>query len=430
MDALTAARQEIDRIDAELAALFSARMRAVEQIAACKRAAGSPVADPAREREVLARAAARIENPALRPAYTALTEHLLAVSRQYQRGLLQGQSAALQVNLPSGVCPILLGAGHLERAGTLLDLNRRVCIVTDDGVPAAFAEALAAQCAAPVLFRLPAGEGSKSLANFERLLDLLQRSGLTRQDCVLALGGGMVCDLAGFAAACYLRGVDFYSVPTTLLAMTDAAVGGKTAVDLGGFKNLAGVIRQPTAVLIDPALLRTLPARQLANGMAEIVKMALIADAALFEQLARPGEADRTEIIRRALQIKISFVERDEWDAGLRRALNFGHTLGHGIESAMGGALLHGECVALGMLPMCSPAVRARLEPLLRSLGLPTAVRVNPEAVMDAVAHDKKTEAGGVETVFVETVGSFRFEKISLAQLRDRLRTIPEEALQ
>jgi 3-dehydroquinate synthase len=323
--------------------------------------------------------------------------------------------------------PIDLERGALQRAASLLDLNRRVFVVTDDGVPSAYAAALAGQCREAAIHVVPQGEQSKSPAVLTALLEAMLRAGLTRGDCVAAVGGGVVGDLAGLAAALYMRGIDWYNIPTTLLAMADSSVGGKTAVDLAGVKNAAGAFWPPRAVLIDPEVLDSLPSRQLSNGLAEAVKMALTHDAALFARFEDPaGYGPVEEILSACLRIKRSVVETDEREAGPRRVLNFGHTLGHGIEAAAGGRLLHGEAVALGMLPMCAPAVRDRLLPVLERLGLPTYVNfdLDMEAALDAIAHDKKSIDGGIEIVTVREIGQFQFQMVSLHDLRPLLQEL------
>lgn len=426
MDKLSSARAEIDRIDAEMARLFEQRMAAVAKIAAWKQENGRPVRDPDRERELLARNAARIENPALRPYYAAFLEGLVAESRLYQQSLLHRE--LLWVRTVSGAYPVSIRSGALRQAKALLDLERTVFIVTDDGVPAAYGESLAVQCRHAVIHTVPQGEGSKAPAVLESLLEAILRAGLTRSDCVAAVGGGVVGDLAGLAAALYMRGVDFYYLPTTLLSMVDASVGGKTAANLDGVKNAVGAFWPPKAVLIDPDLLNTLPARQLCNGFAEAVKMALTHDPALFSRFEDPmGYGPVEELIASCLRIKRAVVEADEREGSLRRVLNFGHTLGHGIEAAARGSLLHGECVALGMLPMCAPAVRDRLIPVLERLGLPTSINraeIDPEAVLAAVSHDKKATADGIMTVFVPRVGAYELQTVSLQTLRERLETL------
>lgn len=308
--------------------------------------------------------------------------------------------------------------GALASAGRLFRLDRRVLIVTDSGIPTEYVTALARQCTAPTVLTLPCGEQSKSLESYAKLLSAMLDNSFTRTDCVVAVGGGVVGDLAGFAAASYMRGVDFYNVPTTLLSQIDSSVGGKTAVNFGGVKNLVGAFYQPCGVLIDPCLLKTLPSRQLANGLAEALKMALTSDRALFELLESENPCERTEdIIIGCINIKKKIVEKDEKESGLRRILNFGHTIGHGIESAANGALYHGECVALGMLPMCGVEVRHRLIGAMKRVGLPLGASVDVNAVCAALLHDKKAAEGGFSVVKVDEIGTCRMEKLSYAEL-------------
>lgn len=315
--------------------------------------------------------------------------------------------------------------GALQKAGQLFGLGRRVLIVTDTGVPAAYVNAVAAAAKQAHTVVVEAGEGSKTLPVYGRLLSTMLQENFDRHDCVVAVGGGMVGDLAGFAAATYMRGIDFYNVPTTLLAQADAAVGGKTAVNADGVKNAVGVFRQPRGVLIDPDVLQTLPPRLFAEGMAEIVKMALTSDAALFDDLsAGLYRTDIETVLLRALTIKRDVVERDEFEKGQRRVLNFGHTLGHGIEAAAGGDLLHGECVALGMIPFCAPAVRQKLLPLLKTLGLPTTCACDPAAVTAAVRHDKKADGETITVVTVPAIGTYEEKTMTLPQLREAFCTL------
>ena len=333
----------------------------------------------------------------------------------------------IRMELGANSYDIVLEDGCLERAGELLDLGRKVLVVTDDGVPPAYARRFAAQCAHGVVYTVAQGEAHKSFQTLEALLARMLDEGFTRHDCVAAVGGGMVGDLAGFAAASYMRGVDFYNIPTTVLSQVDSSIGGKTAVNLGGIKNVAGAFYQPKAVLIDPRTLATLSPREVSAGLAEAVKMALIRDEALFELFeTQPPMEHMEQIIAASLRIKKSIVEQDEREAGLRRALNFGHTIGHGIESVTG--LYHGECVALGMLAMCSPAVRARLTPVLEKLGLPTSVDAERERVYRAMLHDKKADGGALTVVRVETPGEFVLERVAPESLRANMETIIKEA--
>lgn len=324
----------------------------------------------------------------------------------------------LHVGLGADSYDISIENGLLDRAATLFRLDRKVLIVTDDGVPAAYGKRLAAQCGEAHVVTIPQGEGSKTLSTMEQLLRVMMANHFTRQDCVVAVGGGVVGDLAGFTAATYMRGVDFYNIPTTVLSQVDSSVGGKTGVNLDHIKNLVGAFKQPKGVIIDCGLLSTLPKRQIANGLAEAVKMALTFDEELFSLFEKGDPAERSEeIVERSLRIKIGVVEKDEREAGLRKVLNFGHTVGHGIE-CLGLGYYHGECVALGMLPMCSEAVRSRLIPVLTRLGLPVTAAFDREAALAAIAHDKKGGKGCVSGVLVDTVGSFRMENLTAEDLR------------
>lgn len=330
----------------------------------------------------------------------------------------------LTLELPGRSYDILIERGIAAHPADHLALDRRVLIVTDDGVPDAYAARVAAACAAPTVITVPQGEESKSPERLLRLLGAMLDAGFTRTDAVVAVGGGVIGDLAGFAAACFMRGIDFYNIPTTLLSQVDSSIGGKTAINLGGVKNIVGAFHQPKKVLIDPDLLATLPARHMANGMAEIIKMAMTSDADLFSMLeGGVTEENLPEVIRRALLIKKQVVEQDECESGLRRILNFGHTFGHGIESAAGlSNLLHGESVALGMLPLCAPELRPRLTSLLSSVGLPTRFTGDVDAALDAVAHDKKMSGQDIRYIYVPAIGSYEIKSLPLAEFRKMIK--------
>ena len=312
---------------------------------------------------------------------------------------------------------ILIERGCLQQAGQLLHLNRKVCIVTDEGVPRQYVEKLAAQCESPVIVTVDAGEETKTMETVTKLCRVMLERGFSRKDCVAAVGGGMVGDLAGFAAACFMRGVDFYNIPTTLLSQVDSSIGGKTGVNLDGVKNIVGAFWQPQKVLIDPDTLDTLSPRLYAEGMAEAVKMALASDEKLFAQLEQ-GDLPVEELLYGALSIKKAIVEQDEREGGIRKLLNFGHTIGHGVESAAKGSLYHGECVAIGLLPMCSQPVRARLQPVLERLGLPTSTDLDKEQIWQAMQHDKKSNSSGFSAVFVDQPGKAYAKNITFAEMK------------
>ena len=334
---------------------------------------------------------------------------------------------SLRMELGDNSYDIVIERGCLNRARTLLDLDRKVCVVTDEGVPRQYVDAVAGQCKAPVIITVDMGEQTKTMETVTRICETMLDRGFSRKDCVVAVGGGMVGDLAGFAAACFMRGIDFYNIPTTLLSQVDSSIGGKTGVNLNGVKNIVGAFWQPRGVLIDPDTLETLPSRLRAEGMAEYVKMALCFDEKMFEELEREDRWQDTEkALHNALSLKKMVVEEDEREAGLRKLLNFGHTIGHGVESAAQGSLYHGECVAIGMMPMCSDAIRARLRPLLEKLGLPTATQLDKDAIWAAMQHDKKSNSTGFSAVFVEKIGKAYAKTISF----DDMKTILEGAWQ
>ena len=304
---------------------------------------------------------------------------------------------------------IFIERGILAKAGQYLNLNRRALVVTDTGVPEVYAKALAEQCRNSVICTVETGEGSKSLTVFGQLMQTMLEHDFSRKDCVVAVGGGVVGDLSGFAASAYMRGIDFYNIPTTLLSQIDSSIGGKTAINLGGVKNIVGAFYQPKKVLIDPDLLKTLPPRQIANGMAEAIKMSLTSDKELFELLeTQVIESNLEEIILRSLNIKKAVVEQDEKEAGLRKILNFGHTVGHGIESTS--ELYHGEAVALGMLPMCSETLRPRVVEVLKKSNLYRKLQYDWDRITQAAFHDKKADGGSVTVTLVQEPGTYELK--------------------
>lgn len=335
----------------------------------------------------------------------------------------------LTVDLVNTNYDIDVDRGSLKYAGKLLSLDRRVFIVTDSGVPRIYAETVAAQCRQPYIVVLDQGEGSKSLDIFGSLLSKMLAYGFTRNDCVVAVGGGVVGDLAGFIAATYMRGIDFYNIPTTLLSQVDSSVGGKTAINLDGVKNVVGAFYQPKRVLIDPDVLATLQPRQLSNGMAEALKMSLTSDKKLFDIFENGDPFSLLdEIIIRALQIKRDVVCLDEKENGLRRILNFGHTIGHGIESVRKTEhLFHGECVALGMIPMVSDALRPKLICILQRLSLPTALSFDKDQVLAIIAHDKKSAGDRIMITRVDEPGKYINDQISLEDLREKMSLIQQK---
>ena len=315
----------------------------------------------------------------------------------------------IPVKTTLGSYDVTVERGALGRVDKLLDLDRKVLVVTDDGVPQKFVGAVADMSKEALVLVIPQGEASKNFDNYKKILEALLGADFTRSDCVVAVGGGVVGDMAGFAAATYMRGIDFYNIPTTVLSQVDSSVGGKTAVDFGGYKNIVGAFYPPKAVIIDPDTLLTLDSRQISNGLAEALKMAVTFDAGLFA-VFESGEAllKLDEVVVASVENKKRIVEADERENGLRRVLNFGHTLGHAIEVS-NKDLLHGECVGIGMLYMCSRDVRKSVKAALERLNLPTKPGVDFEKIKSAVLHDKKASGDTVTTVFAESIGSYEF---------------------
>lgn len=331
--------------------------------------------------------------------------------------------SVLHMELGANSYDITVERGALNRAGELLKLERKVLIVTDDGVPKEYAEKIASFCAESHTVTLPMGEQNKCMKTYSDLLEVMVKNEFDRNDCVVAVGGGVMGDLAGFVASTYMRGVDFYNVPTTLLSQIDSSIGGKVAVDFAGYKNLVGAFYQPKAVLIDPNVLSTLSSRQFACGMAEAVKMFATFNAKMFEAVEKNPDEDIDKIIIEALKIKRDVVEKDEKEKGLRKVLNFGHTVGHAIESIEENSdypLFHGECVGIGMLCLSSPEVARRLRHILHRMDIPTSWRGGEEELKAAMLHDKKAGGDRITVITVDTIGTFKEEKLTVDEIVKR----------
>ena len=317
---------------------------------------------------------------------------------------------------------VKIEAGLLARAGeeiaALYPAPRTALIVTDDTVNALYGDALANSLVragfAISRFVFAHGERSKSIQTLSNLWNTLAAKCFTRTDLIVALGGGVCGDLAGFAAATYLRGIPVVQIPTTLLAMVDSSVGGKTAVDLPAGKNLIGAFYQPSLVLCDPALLRTLPSAVFADGCAEVIKYGYINDQALLEMLQIPFDRAPDAVIARCVADKRDLVQCDEQDRGVRQLLNLGHTAGHALEICSNFEISHGSAVAIGMLLMaraaarlhlCTPDVPPHMEALLRTYALPTKCPFDAAALAGAALSDKKREGNTLTLVLPSSLG-------------------------
>lgn len=331
---------------------------------------------------------------------------------------------------------ILVGVGLLDACGDELRAvpglrGRRLAIISDDIVAPLYADRVATACGAPgtpaaAVFTVAAGEASKTRDRWAQLTDEMLAGGFGRDSAIVALGGGVIGDLAGFVAATFMRGIPVIQVPTTLLAMIDASIGGKTGVNTGAGKNLVGAFHHPVLVLTDPGALRTLPAVHLRNGLAEAIKLGVIASPAEFAWIASnvaaiardggPADDLAVRLVRRNIELKANIVTRDEREDGLRKTLNFGHTIGHAIEVQSGYAMPHGECVAIGMVAEAHIAARLgvgdadladSIAQVVQRAGLPTRLPnvITPAAVLAATRTDKKARAGAVEYALPVRIG-------------------------
>jgi 3-dehydroquinate synthase len=341
--------------------------------------------------------------------------------------------SVITVELPQQAYEIAIAPGGLAHLGNWmqpLGVGQKVLLVSNPMIFRQYGEAAIAALTSAgfevVLCTLPAGERYKTLASIQKIYDIALENRLERSSTIVALGGGVIGDMSGFAAATWLRGIHFVQVPTSLLAMVDAAIGGKTGVNHPQGKNLIGAFHQPRLVLIDPQVLSTLPPREFRAGMAEVIKYGVIRDADLFAQLEAAQRLDQQQhlseellqiILTRSCQAKADVVGQDEKEAGLRATLNYGHTIGHAVESLTGYRVVnHGEAVAIGMVAAGAIAVELngwtqaesdRQRALIEKAGLPTQLPsgINIEAILATLQTDKKVQAGRVRFILPQRIG-------------------------
>lgn len=331
---------------------------------------------------------------------------------------------------------IIIERGCLDELGArcaaLFPAGAKAAVISDSNVFPIYGERALASLReagfAPSSFVFPAGEGSKQLSTVGDMLGFLAQQGLTRSDFLVALGGGVTGDMAGFAAACYLRGVSFVQVPTSLLAQVDSSVGGKTAVDLPQGKNLAGAFHQPSLVLIDPDTLGTLPPLFFSDGMGEVIKYGCIRSRALFETLRDAADLrpQMESILFSCVDCKREIVEHDEFDTGERMVLNFGHTLGHALEKAHGyTGLTHGAAVGIGMvliarlgehMGLTVDGTAEQIASLLEKYGLPVSDSAPLDQIVEATALDKKGLGGDLRIVLLHTIGDSFVHRLPRAE--------------
>ncbi|MBE6929014.1 MAG: 3-dehydroquinate synthase [Ruminococcaceae bacterium] len=336
---------------------------------------------------------------------------------------------------------VCIGAGLLDKAGTMIretlgDRAATAALISDETVDALYGNRAAASLEAAgfrvVRFAFPVGEENKSLATFAGMLEFLAAERLTRSDIIVALGGGITGDMAGFAAASYLRGIEFVQMPTTLLAAVDSSVGGKTGVNLSAGKNLAGAFWQPSLVICDTDCFATLDEDRFADGLAEAIKAGIIDDPALFAEFEKPDCRERiASIVAQCVKFKARIVAADERESGLRQLLNLGHTFGHAIEKSTHHALTHGHAVAVGMVMasraaekhgICEAGVADTLRKVLTANNLPVSVNCTVRELTDAALSDKKRRGGRITLVLPEKIGACTLHTIPVEELESWIR--------
>ena len=332
----------------------------------------------------------------------------------------------------SGCYDITIGSGILPQVGEILKGIRRACktvIVTDSNVDKLYSDTVKASLEnagfSTEIYVFPAGEKSKNSENFIDILEFLASKEITRSDLVVALGGGVVGDITGFAASCYLRGIDFVQIPTTLLSAVDSSVGGKTAIDLKAGKNLAGAFYQPIAVICDTETFKTLPEKEIACGYAEVIKYGVLFDRDFFDSLVN-RELHINEIVEKSVIFKRDIVEKDEFDKGERMLLNLGHTAAHGIEKISGYTVTHGEAVAVGMviaarisenLGLCEKGLSREVEKAISMYNLPSEYDIKSNELYEASLSDKKRSGGKITLVLPEKIGKCALCEVNVEEV-------------
>lgn len=333
----------------------------------------------------------------------------------------------LTLNLPLNSYDIVVEKGALNRINKFLSLKGKILLVFDDLIPNQYIEMFLKHFPNAIKHVFIHGESHKNYEEYLRILSSLAENEFSRSDNIVSLGGGVCSDLAGFAASTYMRGINFYIISSTFLADVDASIGGKVAINFNHYKNLVGSFYQPKKVIIDPDLLKTLNNRLFFEGLVESIKMAATYDKNLFDFIDSLDTKDKIEenieeIIYRSLLIKKDIVEKDEKENGLRKILNFGHTVGHAIEGLSNGELYHGECVGIGMTYFSSTEVEKRIINILKRFSLPYIDHYSTKEIMSFLKHDKKKKTDDLITIcYVEKIGEYQLIDLSIAEIENRI---------
>ena len=324
----------------------------------------------------------------------------------------------LSVNLKENSYKIIIGYNILKEISAYYSLDKKVLVISDDGVPSFYYEEILSTIKNGYKFIIKQGEASKNIDNYYLINKFLLENEFDRNDLIIAVGGGVVIDLSAFVASTYKRGIDVINVPTSTLAMIDSSVGGKNGINFNGVKNILGTFYQPKLVLIDLNTLKTLDKRNYNNGLVEALKAGLIMDKEILP-LFKDYKNNILDIIIKSLKVKISVVEQDEKEKGLRKILNFGHTIGHAIEVKK--KLLHGEAVAKGMLYVLNKKYQKEIKEILNTLEIDVDYNVDIDAI-NLIKNDKKREDKYLDLIVVEEIGSAKIKKVTIEEIENLLK--------
>ena len=329
----------------------------------------------------------------------------------------------IDINISNQIYKISIGKDLLKDVDKYFNINRNILIVTDDNIPINYIHTVKNQIDNCHVITIPNGEKNKNIENYQAIIKSLIDNNFTRKDAIIAIGGGVIGDMSAFAASTYMRGIDFYNIPTTLLSQVDSSIGGKTAIDYMNVKNIIGTFYQPKGVLIDIDTLNSLPKRQISNGLVESIKMAATFDKDFFYFIKDNKDimSDVETIIYKSLQIKKQVVEQDEKESGIRKILNFGHTIGHAIEESLNLKYLHGECVGVGMLFFSSKNVKNEIEYVLNKYDLPTKLNYDKDKVIELIKHDKKSNSNNISIIYVNEIGTYEIKNLTIDEISNLL---------
>ncbi len=422
MSELDKRRESINEIDKKMAHLFEERMVEVKAIADIKMKEGLPILNKDREEALIKKNVSYISNDEIKEYYIDFLKNEIELSKEYQSLIIS--SIGNNVIHVKGKYDIHIGRSIIYRIKEYIDIeNRKILIISDSNIPKEYIEIVRTQIKDSYVFIFEAGEKSKSIETYLSIEKFLLENNFNRHDAIIALGGGVTGDLSGFAASTYMRGIDFYNIPTSLLSMVDSSVGGKTGIDFNGVKNIVGSFFSPKAILIDPNLLSTLPIREFNAGLAEAIKMASTFNPDLFSLIENSNDIykDIDKVIYESIKIKAKVVEIDAKEKGLRSVLNFGHTIGHAFESSSKGSLLHGEAIALGMLYFSSKDVKERLIKVLDKYNLNNPYEYDKNEILSLISHDKKSENDKIKVIKVDEIGTYKIDYLSLSEIGELL---------